>query len=105
MWRVSALDRDGREIGHFELADGELTIGRDTDRQIVLPSASVSRRHAKIVIADGRPCIIDEGSSNGVLINGVRISEPTAIGPSTRIDVAEFRIAIESQQPTDGVPP
>lgn len=104
MWRVSALDRDGREIGHFELADGELGIGRDTDRQLVLPSASVSRRHAKIVIANGRPCIIDEGSSNGVLINGVRISEPTAIGPSTRIDVAEFRIAIEPMQPTDGAP-
>jgi pSer/pThr/pTyr-binding forkhead associated (FHA) protein len=96
MWRVSALDRDGREIGHLELAGGELTIGRDSDRQLILPSASVSRRHAKIVFENGQPCIVDEGSSNGVLINGVRITGPTQIGPSTRIDVAEFRIAIEA---------
>lgn len=105
MWRVSALDRDGREIGHEEIADGELTIGRDSDRQLILPSASVSRRHAKIVFENGRPCIVDEGSSNGVLINGVRISGPTQIGPSTRIDVAEFRIAIQPMQPADAVPP
>jgi len=95
MWRVSALDRDGREIGHLELAGGELTIGRDSDRALILPSASVSRRHAKIVFDNGQPCIVDEGSSNGVLINGVRITGPTQIGPATRIDVAEFRIAIE----------
>jgi pSer/pThr/pTyr-binding forkhead associated (FHA) protein len=96
MWRISALDRDGREVGMVELDAGELTIGRDQDRQLVLPSASVSRRHARIVVQDGRPCIVDEGSANGVLINGVRINGPTAIGPSTRIDVAEFRISIES---------
>ncbi|MGZ3426628.1 MAG: FHA domain-containing protein [Polyangia bacterium] len=105
MWRVSALDRDGREIGHLELADGELTIGRDADRQLILPSASVSRRHARIVFENGRPCIVDEGSSNGVLINGVRITGPTPIGPSTRIDVAEFRIAIEPVVSSDGVAP
>jgi pSer/pThr/pTyr-binding forkhead associated (FHA) protein len=95
MWRVSALDRDGREIGHYELRQGELSIGRDSDRELILPSASVSRRHARIVLDSGRTRIIDEGSSNGVLVNGVRISAPTEVGPSTRIDVAEFRIAIE----------
>jgi pSer/pThr/pTyr-binding forkhead associated (FHA) protein len=113
VWRVSALDRDGREVARMDLTTplGELTIGRDQDRQLVLPSASVSRRHARIVVQEGRPCIIDEGSANGVLINGVRISGPTAIGPSTRIDVAEFRISIESlsqagpmPQPLGGAP-
>jgi len=104
VWRVSALDRDGREVGHFELTGGEVTIGRDQDRQLVLPSASVSRRHARIVVQDGRPCILDEGSANGVLINGVRISGPTAIGPTTRIDVAEFRISIEPLVPQGSQP-
>jgi pSer/pThr/pTyr-binding forkhead associated (FHA) protein len=105
LWRISAFDRDGREIGHFEIEAGELTVGRDADRQLVLPSASVSRRHARVVIQDGRPCIIDEGSSNGVLVNGVRITAPTAIGASTRIDLAEFRIAIEPVMPTEAVAP
>ena len=61
MWRISALDRDGREVGRFELVGGELTIGRDADRQLVLPSASVSRRHARVYLEGGQPCIVDEG--------------------------------------------
>src|SRR5688572_11189135 len=95
-WRITAFDKDGREIGHVDLDQGELTIGRDGDRQLVLPSASVSRRHARVVIQNGSPCIVDEGSSNGVLVNGVRIVQPTAVGPSTRIDLAEFRLSVES---------
>ncbi len=105
MWRITAFDKEGRELGHVELEQGELTIGRDGDRQLVLPSASVSRRHARVVIQNGSPCIVDEGSSNGVLVNGVRIVQPTAVGPTTRIDLAEFRLSVESAMPTSGVAP
>jgi ABC transport system ATP-binding/permease protein len=105
LWRISAYDREGREIAHFELGDGELTIGRDADRQLVLPSASISRRHARILVQNGSPCIVDDGSSNGVLVNGVRISAPTQVGGSTRIDLAEFRISVEPMMSTASVPP
>jgi ABC transport system ATP-binding/permease protein len=104
MWRISALDRDGREVGRFELAAGELTIGRDADRQLVLPSASVSRRHARVYIEAGQPCIVDEGSANGVIVDGVRITQPTYVGAETRIDLAEFRLAVEPMLPTEAVP-
>ncbi|HEY2743271.1 MAG TPA: FHA domain-containing protein [Polyangia bacterium] len=95
MWRISALDRDGREVGRFELVGGELTIGRDADRQLVLPSASVSRRHARVFLDGGQPCIVDEGSANGVIVDGVRITQPTYVNQATRIDVAEFHLALE----------
>ena len=95
MWRISALDRDGREVGRFELVAGELTIGRDADRQLVLPSASVSRRHARVYLEGGQPCIVDEGSANGVIVDGVRITQPTYVNQGTRIDVAEFQLAFE----------
>ena len=99
MWRISALDRDGREIGRFELVAGELTIGRDSDRQLILPSASVSRRHARVYLEGGQPCIVDEGSANGVIVDGVRITQPTYVPQGTRIDLAEFHLAVE---PLDG---
>jgi pSer/pThr/pTyr-binding forkhead associated (FHA) protein len=94
LWRISALDREGKEIAACELATGEISIGRETDRQIVLPSASVSRKHARIMINGGQPVIVDDGSSNGVHVDGVRIAAPTAIGPMSRIDLAEFRITV-----------
>src|SRR5260370_38146486 len=99
MWRISALDRDGREVGRTELVAGELTIGRDSDRQLILPSASVSRRHAKLYVDGGQPCIVDEGSANGVIVDGVRITQPTDINAATRIDLAEFRLALEPLMP------
>jgi pSer/pThr/pTyr-binding forkhead associated (FHA) protein len=103
MWRISALDRDGREVGRFELAAGELTIGRDSDRQLILPSASVSRKHARVYIEGGQPCIVDEGSANGVMVDGVRITQPTYVNAGTRIDLAEFRLAVEPMMPVDPV--
>ncbi len=104
MWRISALDRDGREVGRFELVAGELTIGRDADRQLVLPSASVSRRHARVYLDGGQPCIVDEGSANGVIVDGVRITQPTYVHAGTRIDLAEFHLAVEPLGAADGMP-
>ena len=36
------------------------------------------------------PVIMDEGSANGVIVNGVRITAPTAVNQLSRIEVAEF---------------
>jgi pSer/pThr/pTyr-binding forkhead associated (FHA) protein len=74
---------------------GEVTIGRENDRQITLPSAAVSRRHAKIVLSGPQPYIVDEGSANGVIVNGVRIAGPTAVVPGVRVDIAEFYLEFE----------
>lgn len=98
MWRVIATDsRDGREVGRKELDAGEFTIGRDSDRQLVLHSASVSRRHGRVRVDPSGVAIIDDGSANGVMVNGNRIpaNQLTPIPPGTRVEIAEFRLAIE----------
>jgi ABC transport system ATP-binding/permease protein len=107
MWRVIALDKDGREVGRAELAQGELTVGRDQDRQLQLASASVSRRHAKVVANGGQLLVLDEGSANGVLVNGARIGGPTPVDARARIEIADFRIVVESlvPEPTPSVVP
>ncbi len=105
MWRITAFDRDGREVSRLEIAGGEVTIGRETDRQMVLPSASVSRRHAKLVLDGPQPYIVDEGSANGVIVNGVRIAGPTAVVPGVRVDIAEFHLEFETPSSTEPVAP
>ncbi|HEX2573431.1 MAG TPA: FHA domain-containing protein [Polyangia bacterium] len=98
MWRIIAFDHDGREIRRLEVERGELTIGRDADRQLVLPSPAVSRKHARLVLDGPQPYILDEGSANGVRINGVRISGPTALVPGAQVEVADFRLDISQPQ-------
>ena len=106
MWRVTAYDRDNREVGRLEVPGGEITIGRDPDRRLVLPSASVSRRHARLVLDGPQPYVMDEGSANGVIVNGVRIAAPTAIVPGIRVDIADFHLEFEQgPRATEAVSP
>ena len=55
------------------LADGENVVGRSPDSGIWINAGSVSREHARIVIADGRATVEDRGSTNGTFVNGERI--------------------------------
>lgn len=50
------------------------TIGRHTDVDIPILAASVSRRHARIFFLHGEEILEDLNSTNGVLVNGVRVS-------------------------------
>ena len=105
MFRIVAYDRDGRQVAVVDAAGGEITIGRESDRRMVLASPSVSRRHARIVLDGPQPYIADEGSANGVLVNGVRIAGPTALVPGVRIDVAEFSLDFALQSPLSAPSP
>ncbi|MGI4787234.1 MAG: FHA domain-containing protein [Janthinobacterium lividum] len=58
----------------FALTDGDVTVGRDGDNEIVLAENTVSRRHARLVRdGHGQFTLTDLGSANGVYINGTRI--------------------------------
>jgi pSer/pThr/pTyr-binding forkhead associated (FHA) protein len=78
-----------------EAAGGEVTIGRETDRHLVLPSPAVSRRHARLLLDGSQPVVTDDGSSNGVLVEGAPIQGPTPIGAGSRIDIAEYHLLVE----------
>lgn len=49
------------------------TIGRKTDRDLVLTDAHASREHARIVREGGHFYIIDEGSKHGTFVNGTAV--------------------------------
>lgn len=55
----------------FMLDKREMIIGREAeDNDIVVPHRSISRNHAKVVWRDGEFTMIDQGSINGLLVNG-----------------------------------
>ncbi|MBI5647857.1 MAG: FHA domain-containing protein [Ignavibacteriae bacterium] len=58
----------------FTLLEGENTIGREDGCSIVLNEASMSRRHAAIVIRGGAAALRDLGSKNGTMIGDRRIT-------------------------------
>lgn len=65
-------------------------LGRGQQCDVVLPEASVSRRHAQISVADERCFLVDLGSGNGTFLNGEPVVEPTALvnGDEVRVGSA-----------------
>lgn len=58
----------------ISLSSVTVTVGRREDCDIVLSDSSISRRHARLELHRGRYTIIDEGSTNGTWVNGVKIT-------------------------------
>lgn len=60
---------DGSDVTH-ELTEDVITIGRISDNTIQIDDASVSSRHAELIMRDGDYAMKDLGSTNGSTING-----------------------------------
>ena len=95
MWTVVVTDSKGKLIGEFPWQQGSLTIGRDQSRSICLPSKTASRKHARLDLVQGMPVVVDEGSANGTQVNGATIKGPTRIDETSKVEVGEYRIALQ----------
>lgn len=70
----------------------EITIGRDSGNQIVLPHISVSKFHAKIVKENGRFYIIDLNSRNGVIVNNVPVNGKASLNEKDVIAITNTKL-------------
>lgn len=59
----------------FELKAGDTSIGRAENCDIRLKNVAVSRYHAGVRNANGQYYVFDNGSTNGVFVNGSRIQK------------------------------
>ncbi len=83
----------------YEVRDG-LTIGRSNKNDLVLLDPSVSRVHAILSVRDGRPVIRDNGSANGILVNGVKVPEhPLAEGDRVSIGAKSLVFTVAAPVP------
>jgi len=85
---------DGAYSGQvFALMGPVVRIGREVGRDMLLANdGSVSRAHARIEEQGGAHVLIDEGSSNGTFVNGVRISaQALAAGDIVQIGAGSYR--------------
>lgn len=72
------------------VCEGEMVLGREGTDVIPVPAASVSRRHAALVLEDGRARLRDLGSKNGTFVDGVRITAPVTLQDGSRLRFGTF---------------
>ena len=68
---------------------GICTFGRVQGNTIVLPTDKVSRRHAMIHQQDEEFWLVDLGSTNGVEVNGDRVTHPVCLRADDRIQMPD----------------
>lgn len=90
---LAYLDARGKPTV-FGLAEGWTRIGRSGAADIRLDDATVSRRHALVVLTDdGELRALDDRSLNGLLVNGEQV-EWAALSDGDELEVGRYRIYV-----------
>jgi len=83
----------------FPLLGPSMDIGRDPGNPIPLPNdTNTSRRHATLQMTNGQVVLVDNGSSNGTYVNGVRIAGqvPQPLRPGDEVNIGNTRFRFEA---------
>lgn len=72
-----------------------LTIGRDDENDIKLDGLQISKRHARLLRTDAGVAIEDLKSTNGVYVNGRRITKQQ-IGPHDSVQIGAFLLGVDA---------
>ena len=85
--------KETREFG-FE----GVVIGRSEENGVNLPSSSVSRKHARIIVNGNNCFLLDLSSGNGTLLNGIRLkpNEETILRHGDTIAIGEFNLSFNN---------
>jgi hypothetical protein len=77
-----------------KLGMGTHPIGRLAGSDVFVDDPRVSRRHAEILIEEGRATVFDLGSTNGTFVNGAKIGRPTDLNPGDVVTVGTTDLSV-----------
>lgn len=72
------------------LRPGVTSVGRDNRCEIVFDDPLISRRHARFVVRGSSVTLEDLGSTNGVEVNGNRLSGSQNLAPGDRVVLGRY---------------
>jgi ABC transport system ATP-binding/permease protein len=76
----------------------QLSVGRAQDNDLRLDGLQISNHHARFARTNGNVSVEDAGSTNGVYVNGERISGRRAVQLSDVIQIGPFVLQADSAQ-------
>ncbi|MCL2889122.1 MAG: FHA domain-containing protein [Eggerthellaceae bacterium] len=93
-WTV-AVEQGPKELRGVQIVvHGPIVIGRSPGADIVIGASYVSGRHARFTLMGQDLFIEDLGSTNGTVVNGFKIAEPTALKSNDIVNVGDVAIRV-----------
>jgi DNA-binding winged helix-turn-helix (wHTH) protein len=87
------------ETREVQLLEGENVVGRDPDAALWIDHPSVSRRHARIVLAAGKATLEDLESKNGTHLNGKKIERRTSLSDGDEVRIGPETMVFRAVSP------
>jgi sigma-B regulation protein RsbU (phosphoserine phosphatase) len=72
-------------------------VGRNPPADILLEGTTVSRRHCRLELLDGKISLHDLGSTNGTYVNGVRLTTRAFLEDGATINIGAYRLRYHSR--------
>ena len=89
------------ETGELILNEGENILGREARGTIAVSGATVSRRHARIVVSGDEATLEDLGSKNGTYLAGERLTASTRICDGDRVLIGAVPFVFRVHRPAE----
>ena len=94
MYAVLVTEEGGAQR-RLEFSKPEVSVGRVQGNDIILSKRNVSKNHARIVLNEDRPIVVDLNSTNGTWVNGRKITSPFPLNDGDKIYIADFILSLE----------
>ncbi|MGH9443568.1 MAG: FHA domain-containing protein [Thermoanaerobaculia bacterium] len=83
------------------LSEGDTVLGRSRGCGVRIDEESVSRSHALLTIHDDEARIRDLGSSNGLFVNGRRVSQETSLKDGDTVALGSVKLGFVATPPAE----
>ena len=93
--RLVAVDRIDPVPAEYSLMKDEISIGRGEDNDVVIPHASVSRQHARLMRRDGGFELMDLNSTNGSYVDDRQIHGSAFLSAGSRLRLGDIRFVLQ----------
>jgi pSer/pThr/pTyr-binding forkhead associated (FHA) protein len=92
-------------VSEVELREGSLLVGRLPECEIMIDDGLVSRMHARISVRDDAVIVEDLHSTNGVYVNGARITHSALLREGDRLLIGTTEASLFEARPNARVAP
>jgi pSer/pThr/pTyr-binding forkhead associated (FHA) protein len=92
-------------VSEVELREGSILIGRLPECDVMIDDGLVSRMHARISVRDNSVIVEDLHSTNGVYLNGVRITHSAVLREGDRLLIGTTEASLFEARPDARIAP
>jgi FHA domain/Integrin beta chain VWA domain len=93
--RLVAVDRIDPVPAEYSLMKDEISTGRGEDNDVVIPHASVSRQHARLMRRDGGFELMDLNSTNGSYVDDRQIRGSAFLSSGSQVRLGDIRFVLQ----------